>query len=152
MLVTTSVCAVPWDVPGSLPNSFFLEASVQGYHPTCRTRCQQIYCSGVMQITLKKRDQCSSASRAVHFHLPFNAWTFFSEEVPEWVGCLPSFRGLFWFRLWKQLPNWNLTTITAPNEGDALFFLTTSKGFAKGICPQTTRTWGGNGPEEDFII
>lgn len=134
VLVTTSVCAAPWEVPGSLPNSCFLEASVQGYHPRCRARCQWVYCSGIMQITLKKRDHCSSASRPVHLHPPFNAWTFFSEEVPVWVGCLPSFRGLFWFRLWKQLPNWNLTTITAPNEGDALFFLTTSA-FAKGICP-----------------
>lgn len=74
VLVTTSVCAAPWEVPGSLPNSFFfLEASVQGYRPRCRARCQWIYCSGIMQITLKKRDHCSSASRPVHLHPPFNA-------------------------------------------------------------------------------
>lgn len=143
VLVTTSVCAAPWEVPGSLPNSFFFfwklqykaivldaEPGASGF--TAVVLCKSHWRKGTT-VHLPPGQSIST--------LPLMPELFFSEEVPEWVGCLPSFRGLFWFRLWKQLPNWNLTTITAPNEGDALFFLTTS-GFAKGICPQTTRTWG----------
>ena len=61
----------------------------------------------------------------------------------RWLSSLFQ-RKLFWIRLWmwfwKRLPNWNRTQIPAPDEKDALSL--TISGFAKGICPHTTRTWG----------
>lgn len=65
-------------------------------------------------------------------------------QDPRDQQCLSSLRGLFWIRLWmwfsKQLPNRNWTRTPAPDEENALPLTTLV--FAKGICPQTTRTWG----------
>lgn len=103
----------------------------------------------ILQTTLMKRDHCTSCPQAHPADLPFKAWLFFFFSMrryqdPRDQQCLSSLRGLFWIRLWmwfsKQLPNRNWTRTPAPDEENALPLTTLV--FAKGICPQTTRTWG----------
>lgn len=94
----------------------------------------------------EERSCQSSWLRQIQNH-PFKSWPFINEEVPALTGCLPSFGGPFWTRLWiwlwKQLPKRKGARLPAPEAEDALTVL--------GVWPQATQL-GWRGMDKKRII
>lgn len=137
-------------VPGP-PTTQVPESSVQGWS-YMESKGQWVYCNLPSSSANHTEEETAVHPASGQTRYPPSKPELFLEEVPGSAGCLPSFREnssgsacgggsrsrfLAAFRL-----------DTAPDEEEALSL---TFRLATGICPQTTRTWGGgDGPEEDF--